>query len=493
MLWRSKGRLISAAIIIFWLVMIALFLRREGILPYLSAAHRPLSPRIMHPTDTWMGIFFGGAQIGFVNTNTTPDSRDGKIGTALSVTAKIHLTLLSSPTEIYLAGSAWIPQDSGIAQFDFKVRSSDHTMSVAATVEDGILNAEIHTAGEVIPLKFPVGKDLLLSGAMGTTTLNVPDLKKDEEVFIDTFDPMTFSMGKTRIKCVGEETLDVTGQQIPTKILTTTLNGLTSKVWIAANEEVVQAETPFGFSLRKVRPQEAFFRTEAQEPQDLLNVIGVQPTGQKPFRGATRMTIRLTGIVPENYPPVDTTQTAAENVYTITMAQAPAEQEVKPGDEQAEYLKADAFAQADHPKIQQVADNAAGSETGRWTRALAIYQWVYDTIEKTVVFSIPSALEVLETLEGDCNEHTILYTALARAAGVPTRIAIGLTWSDELNGFYYHAWPEVYAGQWIWMDPTLGQPIADATHIKLFNGSIETWPQLIPFLGQLKIEVIAIE
>ena len=107
-----------------------------------------------------------------------------------------------------------------------------------------------------------VGDDVLiaamLSGAMGTTTLNVPALNKGEEVFLDTFDPMTFSIGKTRIKCVGEETLEVAGEQIHTKILTTTINGMTSKVWVADDEEIVQAETPFGFSLRKVRPQDAF-------------------------------------------------------------------------------------------------------------------------------------------------------------------------------------------------------------------------------------------
>ena len=67
-------------------------------------------------------------------------------------------------------------------------------------------------------------------------------------------------------------------------------------------------------------------------------------------------------------------------------------------------------------------------------------------------------------------------------------------WSDELDGFYYHAWPEVHLdGRWIWMDPTLDQPLADATHIKLLNGGIESWPRLLPYLGQLEIEVLEVE
>ncbi len=76
------------------------------------------------------------------------------------------------------------------------------------------------------------------------------------------------------------------------------------------------------------------------------------------------------------------------------------------------------------------------------------------------VRSLPSAAEVLRTRVGDCNEHTALFVALARAAGLPARIAVGLVYLR--GGFYYHAWPEVYVeergrGLWLPVDPTLNQ------------------------------------
>ena len=55
--------------------------------------------------------------------------------------------------------------------------------------------------------------------------------------------------------------------------------------------------------------------------------------------------------------------------------------------------------------------------------AKILNHWVYDAIQKKPVVSIPSAVEVLKQRVGDCNEHTTLYTALARAAGLPTRMA----------------------------------------------------------------------
>ena len=49
---------------------------------------------------------------------------------------------------------------------------------------------------------------------------------------------------------------------------------------------------------------------------------------------------------------------------------------------------------------------------------------------------------MLRTKVGDCNEHTALYVAMARALGIPARIAVGLVYIH--GAFYYHAWPEVY-------------------------------------------------
>ena len=64
------------------------------------------------------------------------------------------------------------------------------------------------------------------------------------------------------------------------------------------------------------------------------------------------------------------------------------------------------------------------------------------SLEKKPTVSLPSAREVLRTRVGDCNEHTALYVAMARALGIPARIAVGLVYVR--GAFYYHAWPEVY-------------------------------------------------
>jgi hypothetical protein len=491
---------LPAVIIGFWVVMMAGLAYREGYLPFLGGPRRAPAPRSTKPSDTWMGIYTaGGSRVGFVNTTTFPDSRDNTIGISTNVTSQLDVTLLSMPMKISIAGSAFLPMEKGIADFNFQVRSGEHTMRVAGAVKDGMLDASVFTAGEEIPLKLPVGDDLFIAGGMGSTTLNVPSLRVGDEVLVDTFDPMTLSAGKARVKCVGEEVLDLLGERVRTKVIVTNIQGLTSKAWVTADEEVVRAETPLGLYLQKIAPEEAMMSAksdgapaaETQAGADLIQAVAVKPSGKTPHRGAARMTVRITSVGPR-MPMSDDVQSVEGDQITIAAPAEPAGPVAVP-DGMGEFLGGDALIQAGHPRIKEMAAQIVGGETDLWRKARKIHDWVFENIEKVPVFSIPSALETLETRQGDCNEHAVLYTALARAAGVPARVACGLVWSDELQGFYYHAWPEVWAGNWVWVDPTFGQPVADATHIKLVSGSIEQWPQLAPYLGQLQLEVLEVE
>jgi transglutaminase-like putative cysteine protease len=95
---------------------------------------------------------------------------------------------------------------------------------------------------------------------------------------------------------------------------------------------------------------------------------------------------------------------------------------------------------------------------------------------------------VLAAGRGDCTEHTVLLVALARALGIPARPVHGLVYAryeDGQDALYWHAWAEVRsAGEWIAIDPTFGQPVADATHVALGVG---TQVDTVGLLGALKV------
>jgi len=158
------------------------------------------------------------------------------------------------------------------------------------------------------------------------------------------------------------------------------------------------------------------------------------------------------------------------------------------------YLEGDASIPVHDIAIQKKAKEIVGAENDLWQRAKKIHEFVYKGVDKTPTVSVPNALEVLKTMRGDCNEHAVLYTALARAAGIPTRIVVGLVYGDRYSGesgFYYHAWVEVFTGkEWIAIDPTWNQMPADATHLAFVEGGLDQQVLVTSLMGRIQLSPV---
>jgi hypothetical protein len=82
----------------------------------------------------------------------------------------------------------------------------------------------------------------------------------------------------------------------------------------------------------------------------------------------------------------------------------------------------------------------------------------------------------------------VLFNAMARAVGIPAKTVVGVVY---LRGaFYYHAWSEVWLGEWISVDPVLNQFPADVTHVKFLEGEIDRQLDILELIGKLRIQVM---
>jgi transglutaminase-like putative cysteine protease len=180
-----------------------------------------------------------------------------------------------------------------------------------------------------------------------------------------------------------------------------------------------------------------------------------------------------------------------ENVLAIRVERLPSQGRLKlpVKDKQLwSYLQPTPFLQSDHPSLRSLARKILQGETDARGAAIKLKDWVYREIAKEPTVSIPNALQVLESRKGDCNEHTVLFNALARAAGIPAKTVVGVVY---LRGaFYYHAWSEVWLGDWVSLDSVLNQFPADATHVKFLEGEIDRQIDILQLIGNLKIEVL---
>ena len=70
----------------------------------------------------------------------------------------------------------------------------------------------------------------------------------------------------------------------------------------------------------------------------------------------------------------------------------------------------------------------------------------------------------------------------------PTLMNAGVVYLD--GKFYYHAWPSVWLGKWVAVDPTFDQFPADATHISFVRGGLDRQVELMKIIGQVRIDVV---
>lgn len=71
---------------------------------------------------------------------------------------------------------------------------------------------------------------------------------------------------------------------------------------------------------------------------------------------------------------------------------------------------------------------------------------------------------VARELEGDCTEYSVLLTALARRAGIPARVVIGVAVLQSASSYqsFGHAWVEMLVdGRWQLFDAALHPPMPD--------------------------------
>ena len=159
-----------------------------------------------------------------------------------------------------------------------------------------------------------------------------------------------------------------------------------------------------------------------------------------------------------------------------------------------EYLLNEPYLQSDDPKIINLARQIVGNKKDSWAAARKINRWVYENIEKSFTPDLSNALQTLSSRRGDCGEHTALAVALMRAAGIPSRPIVGLIYWPPGHGFGYHAWVEAFVGEWVHMDPSWGEDLANPARIAIARGDIIAQVSaLYKIMGRINIEVVEAE
>lgn len=191
--------------------------------------------------------------------------------------------------------------------------------------------------------------------------------------------------------------------------------------------------------------------------------------------------------------------TALVTVYAVRPGETSGNPDAQPEGTTEADLEPNNLIQSDDPTVVFLAQQAAGEIKDPWEAAVALEKSVHTKMTSLGISSaFATAGQVARELKGDCTEHAVLLAALARARGIPARVAIGLVYYRR--EFLYHMWDEVYVdGNWIPLDATLGQGGIGAAHLRITDSNLQGASPNAAFLpvteviGQLKIEIVEVE
>lgn len=160
------------------------------------------------------------------------------------------------------------------------------------------------------------------------------------------------------------------------------------------------------------------------------------------------------------------------------------------------HQQASAWLQSDDPALKQAATQQIRGAKTDLEKMQRLQEFVSNHInESNLSTGYASAKEAFENRTGDCTEYALLLAAMARAAGIPSRVVGGLAYSPVYLGrsdsFIPHAWTQAYVqGKWRSFDAALGR--FDAGHISLSitDGSPSSSFAGAALLGNVQIQSV---
>jgi transglutaminase-like putative cysteine protease len=108
---------------------------------------------------------------------------------------------------------------------------------------------------------------------------------------------------------------------------------------------------------------------------------------------------------------------------------------------------------------RELCRRAVGDERDTWNKCLKIERFVRNLMINDNSTPLVQTSKIARMPRGDCRHHAFMTASLLRAAGIPSRTAIGLLYVHRGTPvFGFHMWAEALVdGQWRGLDSTLGR------------------------------------
>lgn len=506
--------------------------------PVPKAVSHPLTPSPSHslirhaPVTHHYGVYMLGSRVGTSDVTESPATFEGKPALRVDAVTEMKLVILSA-VEQKINLREYLDTAGRPLSLAMAMTSGGHSTKVDARFTEKQVDCVVDSGGtktnRTVPI--PAGVSLIADPEQIGPKASGKKLKPGVKLTLHMFEPMTLQIMPIEMEVLPSEPLTLGGKTYNATVVKST-NALSgeSKSWMDEDGELLQEESVLGLKMVREDGATAPSATTAYVPPRDFAVatsIHTQTTIANP-REVNYLKLRVTGIPEQRLVISDPRQTAevakdgAKLTVTYTIrtpgangdeaeaasAARPASDPTPNAQHPTPYLAAAPYLEVDDPRIQKQARAIVGDTTDPLEKAKKIRAWVHAKMKPQMdIGIIRGATDVLTHPVGVCRDYAVLFTALARAAGLPARVCGGIVYFRD--GFYYHAWSEVALPQsasappntehptpntnnltWRAFDATLSTDFVDATHLKFAQGDPTAMFQAVRVVGQLKAEVL---
>lgn len=444
--------------------------------------------------EAWYGLYMNGRKTGFAHNELRTDDA-GRV--FVRQDAQFQMNMAGANQEMRVESERVYTADGSLLTIESTISDIRGETTFLARVENGELVLDITMAGEKKTEAKPLPQETLRDVIAKELWVRSQPAVGDSLEFA-LFDP-AFQQevtGKSTILGVEERVLEGVTTKVYRVKTRLDIMDIDSEAYVTEHGKVLEDVTA-GMLTMRLEPEKVAKDVDYSNDVIVSNAAMLdQPIPNARQRESLRLALR--GPLSEHHLFNDERQYMTDmGDHVLFVAKRPSLEDFTPAhipieDEHArKWLDASTFVQSDSPELKAKAQEIVGDETNTLEITKKLCQWVFDEMHATYSARLTNALEVLQSLEGDCTEHSILFVGLARAAGVPAREVAGVVYvPGNPAGFYYHQWAKVWVGKWIDVDPTMNQWLADVTHIKLAEGDLLEQSKIIPLIGHLQVEFL---
>lgn len=466
---------------------------------------------------SWQVIYFGPQRVGYARSQTMPIREDNADVIFTESYSQMALKRFGQVLSIQITQQSWETPAGDLLRFEHRTANPPAQPSITrGQVKGDKLELEFIVDNKTTrkqvdydpTIKSPTYQDRLLReqpitvGDKRTFRCFMPDFAKVCEVSIEGR-----RMSPAKLIDGSEPEL------LECRMLQSLLPGITTSVWLDPEGTARKTIVPMlGFEIIAYDvPEDVALEQLGEQEVDLAVSTLIKVPEMVGAHG--RKEVVLDVLVPDQDPEELIPASKSQQVklrddghlqVTLQATQLPLSSDASSKNRPTvndEYTTPSRFLQSDDPLVQQLANEAAGSETDPAVVARLMEAFVRQAVKsKNFSTALASAAEVARQREGDCTEHAVLLAAMLRAKGIPSRVAVGLVYADSLKALGGHMWTEVFLdGEWYPLDGTLGLGGVAAGHLKLDDSSFagddsnaaSVFTPLTNLLGRMKVKFVS--